>query len=146
MRDEISKGKKPKSRVDGDVFVNVVVDNLGLLAPVITDIYNKIINTGRWPAQWTTEHVTIIPKGRCPEDPSKCRNISCTNYLSKVLERLVLTYARQQVAPKPNQFGGEKGCSTDHFLTEVWDQVTEYLEDNRAAAVLTAIDLSLIHI
>ena len=109
---------------------------------MITAIYNTTIQTETWPALWLTEHVTVIPKGRSPEDPSKCRNISCTNYLSKALERIVLQYARQQVVPKPNQFGGERGCSTDHFLAEVWDQVSENLEDQRAATILTSIDYS----
>ena len=36
----------------------------------------------------------------------------------------------------------KKGCSTDHFLAEVWDQVTEHLEDSRAASILTSIDYS----
>ena len=118
------------------------MDNIDILAGPISAIYNKTVETGKWPTQWLTEHVTVIPKGKCPDDPSNCRNISCTNLLSKVLERLVLAYARQQTVPKTNQFGGEKGCSTDHFLAEVWDQVTEHLEDSRAAAILTSIDYS----
>ena len=44
--------------------------------------------------------------------------------------------------PKNNQFGGQKGCSTNHFLAETIDQITEHLEDSRAASVLTAIDYS----
>ena len=86
--------------------------------------------------------MTVIPKGNIPEDPSKCRNISCTNFLGKVLERLVLTYAKKSVRPKPNQFGGEKPCSTNHFLAEVWDELTSHLEDSRAAVALTSIDYS----
>ena len=112
------------------------------MAPVISNIYNKVVETGQWPRAWLIEHVTVIPKGNIPEDPSKCRNISCTNFLSKVLERLVLNYARKQVRPKANQFGGEKTCSTNHFLAEVWDRLTEHLEDNRAAVILTSIDYS----
>lgn len=88
------------------------------------------------------EYVTIIPKNSCPESPAECRNLSCTNFLSKVFERIVLKKAREQVQPKTNQYGGEKGCSTDHFLVDVWDQITDHLEDQRAATVLTAIDYS----
>ena len=46
---EITKGKKPKSRVPGDIFVNLIADNIKLLAPVIAKIYNKVIETGMWP-------------------------------------------------------------------------------------------------
>ena len=142
VENEILKGKKPKSRVEGDIFVNVLVSNIKLLSPTIAKIYNRIVVTGTWPRAWKIEHVTVIPKGNVPEDPSKCRNISCTNFLSKVFERIVFKYAKQQVTPKTNQFGGEKGCSTNHFLAELWDQITEHLEDSRAASILTSIDYS----
>ena len=139
---EIRKGKKPRSRVPGDIFINTLVDNIKILAPVIAAVYNQIFLTGVWPAKWLTEYVTVIPKGSTPEKPAKCRNISCTNFLSKVLERLVLNYAKKQIKPKQNQFGGEKNCSTNHFLAEVWDQMSEHLEDSRAAVILTSIDYS----
>ena len=142
IEQEIVKGKKPKSRVPGDIFVQTLVKNIKTLAPVISSIYKKIIQMSVWPTAWLTEYVTVIPKGNNPEDPAKCRNISCTNFLSKVLERLVLNYAKKQVKPKTNQFGGEKSCSTNHFLAEVWDQLSEHLEGSRAAVVHTSIDYS----
>ena len=109
---------------------------------MIAAIYNRIIETGVWPKAWKVEHVTVIPKGNIPEDPSKCRNISCTNFMSKVFERMVFKYATTQVKPKNNQFGGERGLSTNHFVEEIWDQITEHLEDSRAAFVLTSINYS----
>ena len=57
-------------------------------------------------------------------------------------ERFVLNWCKEYVVPKNNQFGGQRGCSTYHFLAETWDQITEHLEDSRAASVLTAIDYS----
>ena len=142
VEEQIKHGKKPKSRVSGDVFVNCIVQGLPILLKPITHIYNNIVQTGQWPKAWKVEHVTVIPKGTNPETPAMCRNISCTNFLSKVFERIVLRFARNQVTPSNNQFGGDKGCSTDHFLAEVWDQVTDHLEDSRAASILTSIDYS----
>ena len=112
------------------------------VAKPVAAIFNAVIQKKKWPKQWLTEHVTIMPKNNSPESPAECRNLSCTNYLSKVLERIVLKLARQQVQPKTNQYGGEKGCSTDHFLVDVWDQITDHLEDQRAATILTSIDYS----
>lgn len=57
-------------------------------------------------------------------------------------ESFVLEWAREQVVPKHNQMGGEKGCSTAHYLTEVCNEIAEGLEDNRAAVTLTAVDYS----
>ena len=42
--------------------------------------------------------------------------------------------------PLINQFGGAKGCGTSHLLIEVWQNILQDLEDNRAATLLTAID------
>ena len=84
----------------------------------------------------------MIPKCFSPDGPAECRNISCTNFLSKVFEGFVLEWARKEVRPKDNQFGGEKGCSTTHLLVATIDEITEALEDRRTACVLTAIDFS----
>ena len=138
----ITTGKKPKSRVDGDIFVDILIERLDVLGPVICDVFNKAIQTATWPEPWKVEYVTVLPKVRSPEGPNQCRNISCTNYLSKVLERVILGWAQENTNPKLNQYGGQKGCSTAHFLMEMWDQITECLEDSRAASVMTSIDYS----
>ena len=44
--------------------------------------------------------------------------------------------------PKLNQYGGEPAASATHLLTEVLDDVTSALEDNRASVVLSSIDFS----
>ena len=62
--------------------------------------------------------------------------------LSKVLELYVVRHARKTIHLKQNQYGGEPGVSTTHMLVDVWSRLTEELEDNRAASVITAIDYS----
>ena len=75
---EVKDGKKPKSRVEGDIFINVLTACVDVLAEPITKIFNAIPDSG-WPQKWKMEHVTIIPKCKRPESESECRNISCTN-------------------------------------------------------------------
>ena len=67
---------------------------------------------------------------------------SCTIFLSKNYESFVLEWARNEVKPKPNQFGGEPGCGTAHFLVNTFDYLTEALEDHRSAVIMTSIDFS----
>ena len=95
-----------------------------------------------WPRLWKVEHVTVIPKVQDPQSPSECRNISCTNFLSKLFESFVLEWSRTEVKPKLNQYGGEPGASSTQLLVEVLSDVTVGLEDNRAGVVLSAIDFS----
>ena len=85
---QISEGKK--LRVKGDIFINVFVQNLSTLAKPITTIFNNSTKNTTWPADLKTEYVTIILKKQAPETESDCPNISCTNFLSKVYERIVL--------------------------------------------------------
>ena len=138
----VKEGKRPKSRVEGDIFIGVLVNCIDVLARPIARIFNNISQKASWPTKWKTEFVTIIPKCTTPESEAECRNISCTNYLSKLYERFVLNWCQNYVQPKTNQFGGQKGCSTYHFLAEAIDQITENLEDSRAACILTSIDYS----
>ena len=112
----LKESKKTNSTVPGDLFPSLYQSHYEALAVPITDIYNTILRNKTWPNKWKTEYVTIIPKLPTPEIPSECRNISCTNFLSKVFERIVLDLAREEVTPKLNQFGGEPKASTTHLL------------------------------
>ena len=72
--------------VPGDLCPTLVTAYAGRLAKPVTAIYNRINETKKWPHPWLIEYVTVIPKGRSPTEPGECRNISCTNLLSKVYE------------------------------------------------------------
>ena len=112
------------------------------LAIPLASIYNKITLTKIWPVIWKKEYVTVIPKGSNPSDMAGLRNISCTQLASKIYESYVLNWAGEEVKLKSNQFGGVKGCSTSHMLVELTQDLSEDLEDCRAATVLTAIDFA----
>ena len=43
VREEIKKGKLTKSRVTGDIFVNVLADSIDVLSHPISRIYNSIV-------------------------------------------------------------------------------------------------------
>ena len=136
------KGSKITSSVPGDLPPKLYENYSDLLAVPITHIFNAISSQFEWPRAWTTEHVTIIPKTKFSDKPNECRNISCTNFLSKFYESFVLSWAREEVVPKPNQFGGEPGCGTQHFLVQTMHKITSALEDNRSAVILTSVDFS----
>ena len=85
-----------------------------LFALPLTDIFNVITETFKWPACWKIEIVSIIPK--CPDPTSfdQLRNISCTLLVSKIFESYLLLWAREEISVRNNQYGGIKGCSTEH--------------------------------
>ena len=132
----LRKNKRSTSTVEGDLPPALYDHYFLALAPVITRIFNRIIKDKVWPSLWTREYVTVIPKGRSPEKIDQCRNIS------KILETFMLEKARGEISLKTNQYGREPECVPTHFLIDMFDHVASSLEDNRAAVVMTAIDLS----
>ena len=71
---------------------------------------------------------------------AELRNLSCTPLFSKILESSVLSRLKEEVTLSERQFGGIKGCSTEHFLLETWNQIMEALEGGDTAANLVSID------
>ena len=134
--------KKPKTIVPGDMYPESVPRNYTNMVTPIKSIFYAINPTKEWPMPWKIEYQSCIPKTSNPENLGQCRNISCIAYLSKVYELYVLQEARKYVKLSSNQYGGEKGVSATHFLTDVWQRITADLEDNRARVVMTAIDYS----
>ena len=133
---------KKTSMVDGDIFPALVAPLADNLAVPLADIFNTITHTFVWPVAWKKEIVTVIPKKKLPQSYSDLRNISCTKLFSKVYESYVLSWAKEEIELKPNQFGGTKGCSTAHMLVGIWDEICNNCEDYRSGSVLTAIDYS----
>ena len=132
--------KKPRGGVKGDIFPSLVTSNSAALSVPLTHLYNHITSSTQWPQDWKTEFVTPIPKTTMPQSPNDLRNISCTMLFSKVYETFVLNWLTGQIGLKHNQFGGVKGCGSEHLLIKMWQDVLESLEDPRGAVLLTSID------
>ena len=136
----LKAARKPNSRVKGDLFPALINRNAAYLAVPLAAIYNDMIRTNEWPAEWKREYVTTIPKKKLPEGLGDLRNISCTLFFSKVFESYLLQCALEEISLKENQFGGVKGCSTTHMMIELLQEMCDNAEDYRSATVLTAID------
>ena len=93
-----------------------------------------------WPALWKKETVIAISKNSSPANLSELRNLSCTPLFSKILESFVLDRIKGEIELSSRQFGGIKGCGTDHFLLETWDAIIKALEDGDTAANLLSVD------
>ena len=113
-----------------------------LIAIPLTNIFNTISETFQRPSVWKLEIVTVIPKCSSPVKFEQLRNISCTLLVSKIYESYLLSWAREEVSCKRNQYSGVRGCSTSHYLLETWETILSDIEDNQAGTVLTAIDFS----
>ena len=119
-----------------DLLPRVVKAHHQLLDPAVTTIFNAVFRTGRWPRTWKTETTVVIPKVTTPEGLGDCRNISCTPFLSKVLEGVMLDDLRTEIPLDKVQYGGIKGCSVDHLLVDLFESILEPLETGSPTLVL----------
>ena len=86
---KMKKSKKTSSTVPGDI-PSVLFDlHADKLCRPVSFIFNLITMSFRLPTEWKVEYVTVIPKAKNPLHASECRNISCTNYLSKLYLSLI---------------------------------------------------------
>ena len=90
VAEKLLKSKKGSSRVNGDINSKLYGIYADTLADPATAIFNNITRSFCWPTEWKKEHITIIPKIPCPQEPGQCRNIACTNFLSKIYEGFVM--------------------------------------------------------
>lgn len=133
---KLKDAKKPNSTVAGDLLPRVVRAHHAWLVRPVTRIFNAIFESGRWPLTWKTETTVIIPKVPTPDTLADCRNISCTPFLSKVLESILLEDLRSEIPPDEAQYGGIKASSVDHLLVDLMDKVLEPLETGRPSLVI----------
>ena len=138
----LKEAKKPKSMVNGDLFPQLVEKYCDILAIPLTKIFNMIMWTYHWPSQWKLETVTVIPKNNAATSYEECRNLSCTPLFSKILETYMMERISSEVKIDPKQYGGIKGCGTEHFLIQSWNNILNGLEDNRGSVNLITIDFS----
>ena len=139
-KEEVAKklkaAKKPNSSVEGDLLPRVVKAHHGWLVDPVTRIYNAIFSEGTWPRAWKTETTVVIPKVPNPDSLADCRNISCTPFLSKVLESILLEDLRSEIPDDEVQYGGLKGSSVDHLLVDLFETVLRPLESGCPSLVL----------
>ena len=134
--------RKPNSQVPGDLPPALWTLGAKRLSEPIANIFNCITESKQWPQQRNIKYVTIIPKTMAPDTLGDCRNISCTNFWSKLYENFVHEWACLQIVPKTNQYRGEKKCGSTHFLLDALDEITSAMEDNRNVCIVTSIDFS----
>ena len=88
------------------------------------------------------ETQTAIPKTHSPANYNELRNISCTNFLSKILESFVLERLQNEIELKYSQFGGVRGTGSSHLLIDTYQRVIDCLEQGKTAVSLISIDFS----
>ena len=140
--ERIKSTNRPNSSVPGDIPPRLMMRVVDVISVPVSKIFNLVPRTFMWPGLWKLEYQTIIPKKQNPTSFSETRNLSCTNFLSKILESFLIDSLRSEIQFSELQYGGLKGTGTDHFLAEVWNNVHESLDEQNKAVALMSLDFS----
>ena len=133
----MKKAKKTES-VPGDIPAKILREFLPELASPITSILREAVHSHSWPEVYKQEYHIPIKKIPIPEDEDDIRGIGLTPWVSKQLERLVLNWIWPYIRPHvdPDQMGGMKGCSVEHYIVKMFQFILSNMDGDRDAAVL----------
>lgn len=118
------------------------------ILPVLTHLFNAIIDAQSFPESWKKAIITPIPKVANPIQPKDFRPISVLPAISKVLEKIMLDQITDHIdnsnAPllAKYQSGYRKGYSTTTAMAKIVHDIYSNFDDNRCT-VMVLVDFSL---
>jgi hypothetical protein len=137
--------KNKKSTGPDEISVLVLKNNIEILAPVVTYIFNLSVVQGIFPDKLKLACVVPIFKTNNRQDMSNYRPISLINTLAKVFEKCMqkqlVEHFNSNNLFSPKQYGFLRGKSTDCAI----DQHIRYIVhsvDNLKPTVATYVDFS----
>lgn len=118
------------------------------ILPLLTHLFNAIIDAQTFPSVWKKAIVTPIPKSSNPTSPKDFRPISVLPAVSKVLEKILLSQITDHLDVSTSallakhQSGYRKNHSTTTALVKVAHDILNNFDDNRCT-VMVLVDFSL---
>ena len=129
-----------------DNISNVLLKELiDILAPVLTMVFNKSLETGEFPEVMKLAEVVPLFKGKEHYLSNNYRPISLLTTISKILEKIVYQRVYDNLTKTgqlyDNQYGFHEKHSCEHAIGQVLGNVLKGLENNLHSAVVL-LDLS----
>ena len=111
------------------------------ISPWICHSNNSIlweaVSSHTWPDIYKKEYHLPLKKVPVPETEDNLRGIGMTAWVSKQLERLILDWIWPYLEPHldPDQMGGRRGCSIEHYIVKMVHFVLGSLDKDSNSAV-----------
>ena len=100
----------------------------GILAPLVTHVFEMIIKFKEWPSLWKCLTITLIYESDDPESVENYRPISILPQLSSILEKLpfryIYSYVRKKVCTEQHGFMRQRSTVTQlqPFLDDFYNR------------------------
>ena len=137
----IKTSKSTKGLVPGDIPQKIIKEFAAELAVPISNIFNAAIQQGVYPSSYKKEIQVPIPKVFPPNDYNDLRNLSCTMFFSKRLEKIMLDNLLKHTKKylDPTHYGGFKGSSTAHYLINLLNFSLKTLQNPNIVAIMMCL-------
>ncbi|KAL0158830.1 hypothetical protein M9458_046906, partial [Cirrhinus mrigala] len=130
VRRELKKTKARKATGPDNISSRLLRECTDQLCEVVLFMFNLSLSLERVPALWKTSCVVPVPKISHPKKLNHYRPIVLTSHLMKTMERIVLSYLRNQVssALDPLQFAYRSGIGVDDAIIYLLHRALSHLE------------------
>ena len=143
--DEIKNLKINKSPGQDEFTAKFLKISVNKIAPVLCEIFNLSIKTGKYPDPLKIAKVIPIYKKGDPSLTSNYRPISVLSCINKIYEKILFkrlyNFLEKYNILYEFQFGFRQGHSTEHALIEIVDKIKQAMDNNEITCGLF-LDLS----
>ena len=139
----MSKGKS--GGIDG-IIIEMLKCSLHITEPYLRHLYNVILDTGKYPEQWTKAVLVPLHKSGSTAELNNYRGIALLSVLGKFFSKIVNTrlveWAENTGVQKEEQAGFRKGYSTIDNIFILQSLVQKYCSKNSGRFYVLYVDFS----
>lgn len=129
-----------KSAGYDNIPVSFVKQHFNVFAPLLSSIFNEIVETGSFPDCLKIARVTPIHKSGDLKNPSNFRPISCLSVLDKIIEKLlvcrIVSFANKHKLIYMHQYGFRQGMSTLTASCDLVESIYDALDERKIVGAL----------
>ena len=132
---EIKNLKTDKATGLDGIMNEIFISCKHILSPVLTKLFNKIMNSGHYPTSWSKGIVIPIHKKGSKTDVNNYRPITLLNHVAKLFTSLVnsrlMLWSEHNNIVTDAQLGFRPGCGTVDAIFLLHALITSYISKNK---------------
>jgi retron-type reverse transcriptase len=141
MRKSIAQINTGKSPGEDTIPARLIKDNINYFAPLLTELFNKIISEGVYPSNEKIAKIIPLFKKGDKSNAANYRPISLLNICNKIFERLIFDqiddYLQKHNLYDEEQFGFRRSRGCAEALASLSHKISEIVDKNNTAVLIS---------